>query len=222
MLAACAARWESPLPGPSRLWVRAARGGLLDDRAQGTAGEESLEAVLERAALGDREAFARLWQRFAADVLRLCRRMLDSDAEAEDARSESFLRAWQSFAGYDRARPFRSWLLSVAAHRCVDRLRRRAGEGRIFDSAELDAAQLPSGAPGPLSAALLQEQGGRLQAALAAQPARFRAVLALRYFAEMRYAEIAAALGIAPEQVGVLLFRAKARLRAALSQELRP
>jgi len=192
----------------------------LDDRAHGTAGEESLEAVLERAALGDREAFARLWKRFAGDLLRLCRRILDSDAEAEDARSESFLRAWQAFASYDRARPFRTWLLSVAAHHCVDRLRRRAGEGRIFDSAELDGA-LPSGAPGPLSAALLQEQSGRLQDALAAQPARFRAVLALRYFAEMRYAEIAAALGVAPEQVGVLLFRAKARLRATLAQELR-
>ncbi len=46
---------------------------------------------------------------------------------------------------------------------------------------------------------------------------RFRAVLAMRYFAELSYAEIAEASGITPDHVGVLLFRAKARLREALA-----
>ena len=48
-------------------------------------------------------------------------------------------------------------------------------------------------------------------------PSRYRAPLALRYFAELSYDEIADILGVTRGQVGTLLFRAKARLRTRLA-----
>lgn len=178
---------------------------------------ESLEAILDRATLGDRGAFADLYAAHGDDVMRLCRRMLDSAEDAEDARNEVFLRAQQAFPSYQRSRPFRSWLLAVAAHHCVDRLRRRHSERRLFEPSELEEEGLPDRGPSPLRAYLAREQGDLLMAALDAMPARFRAVVAMRYFAELSYAEIADASGITSEHVGVLLFRAKARLREALA-----
>jgi RNA polymerase sigma-70 factor (ECF subfamily) len=178
---------------------------------------ESLDTILDRAALGDRGAFAELYTAHAPDVTRLCRRMLDSSEDAEDARNEVFMRAQQAFATYQRGRPFRSWLLAVAAHHCVDRLRRRHAERRLFEPSELEEEGLPGRGPSPLRAVLAREQTDLLTTALDAMPARFRAVLAMRYFAELSYAEIAEAADIRVEHVGVLLFRGKARLREALA-----
>ena len=171
---------------------------------------------MARVALGDREAFAALYGAHAEPVARLCRRLLDSEEEAEDARSEVFLRAREAIASYDPRRPFRSWLLAIASHHCIDRLRRRALEGRLFEPADLAEDTLPESGPTPLGSALLRERREQLLAALDALAPRQRAPLVLRYFAELSYDEIAALLGVSTREVGVLLFRAKLRLREGL------
>lgn len=172
--------------------------------------------ALERALLGDREAFGHVYETFREDVTRLCARLLVDPADAEDARSDVFLRAREGLAGYDTSRPFRTWLLSIAAHHCIDRLRRRALEGRLFRASDLSADDLPSGGPSPLQATLGREGREELSRALDRLDARYRAPIVLRYFAELSYAEIATALDLEARQVGVLLHRAKDRLRRSL------
>jgi RNA polymerase sigma factor (sigma-70 family) len=190
-------------------WAMPVSGGTTIER-------QEREALVERAAGGDREAFADLFGAYAGPVTRLSRRMLGSEDEAKDACSEVFLRAREALGGYDGERPFRSWLLAIAAHHCIDRLRRRAVEGRLFEPADLDESTLPSAAPSPLGSALAREQRELLLAALDALPARHRAPLVLRYFAELPYAAIGELLGVGVRDVGVLLYRAKLRLREAL------
>ena len=82
-------------------------------------------AWLERARAGDDVAFCRLVQAYQVPVYNLAYRMLGNAAEAEDAAQETFLRAYQHLHRYDQKRPFATWLLSIAAHYCIDRLRRR-------------------------------------------------------------------------------------------------
>lgn len=178
----------------------------------------ALEGALDRAQLGDRAAFAELYEALAGDVERLCARLFGSRPDAEDARNEVFLRAQSSFPRYDRQRPFRRWLLAVAAHHCIDQLRRRRVEGRLFDAASLDEEALADAAPGPLRATLEAEERRRLLAELDALPDAHRVSLALRYFAELSYAEIGEVLGVSPAQVGTLIFRAKARLRGRFAE----
>ncbi len=172
--------------------------------------------ALERARLGDRDAFGHVYEAFREDVARLCARLLVEPAEAEDARSDVFLRAQERLASYDASRPFRTWLLSVAAHHCIDRLRRRALEGRLFRSSDLQTEDLPSGGPSPLQATLGREDREDLSRALDRLDPRYRAPIVLRYFAELSYQEIATTLEVEPRQVGVLLHRAKDRLRRSL------
>ena len=155
---------------------------------------------------------------FGDDVLRLCRRMLGHAHDAEEARSETFLRAQQAAASWD-GRPLRAWLLGIASHHCIDRLRRRALEGRLFDASDLDAGELPAAAPSPLTLLLARERSTQLEAALAELPDKFRAPLVLRFLADQSYAEIALALGVTEAQVAVLVFRAKAKLREALTRD---
>jgi RNA polymerase sigma-70 factor (ECF subfamily) len=169
-----------------------------------------------RARSGDDEAFGALFRSLEKDVIRLCIHLLGSADEAEDAASEAFLRARRALDGYDAAQPFRSWLLSIAAHHAIDRLRRRATEKRLFDSAELDAEATPSPGPSPLRLELNAERSRQLRAAVDALPDRYRAPLVLRYFADLDYASIADQLDVSRGQVATLLFRGRQRLRALL------
>ncbi len=152
-------------------------------------------------------------------VSRLCRRMLGAGPAVEDAGHEVFLRAQRGRDGYDPAQPFRPWILAIAGHHCIDQLRRRRTEWRLFDAGDLDAADLADPAPSPLGEALRAERRAEVLGAIDALPLKFRLPLVLRYFNELDYDAIAEALGVTRGQVGSLLFRAKRTLRERLSPE---
>lgn len=179
--------------------------------------ETAIRPALQRARLGEPQAFGELFAHFEADVSGLCRRLLRDPAAAEDARNEVFLRAQRSFPSYDSGQPFRRWLLSIAGHYCTDQLRRRQTEARIFHPGELEQEALPSDAPSPLRQLLHAERREQVLKGIEALPARYRLPLVLRYQAELDYAGIAAALDLPRERIGILLFRAKARLRKDLA-----
>jgi RNA polymerase sigma-70 factor (ECF subfamily) len=180
--------------------------------------EAGIGEALERARSGDPAALGELFRVFEPDLARLCARLLGSKEEARDAAHEVFLRVRQSLEAYDAKRPFRPWLLAIGARHCIDRLRRRALEKRLFDDAAGDADDHP-GAPGPspLQGLLREESRRELAAALDGLDPRYRAPLVLRYYAEFDYAEIADVIGVTPNQVATLLFRAKRRLRERMS-----
>jgi RNA polymerase sigma-70 factor (ECF subfamily) len=84
------------------------------------------EAILVvQAQRGSEEAFTALVEAYQTHIYNLCYRMLGEAESAEDASQETFLRAFQHLQRYDHGRPFATWLLSIAAHYCIDRLRRR-------------------------------------------------------------------------------------------------
>ena len=174
---------------------------------------------IARARSGDRDAFGQLVGHYAPDVQRLCRRLLGAVAEAEDASQESFARAHAALASYDPARSFRRWLLAIAAHCAIDALRRRRRDARLFEDEALDADTWTDPEPSPLQHGLSSQLRHALLAAIEAQPDHYRAPLVLRYFADLDYPEIAELLGVSRNQVATLLFRARARLREALSEE---
>ena len=83
----------------------------------------------------------------------------------------------------------------------------------------------PAGAPGaaePESARERAELSEAVRAALAGLPAPYRAVIELRHFQDMRYADIAAALQLPLSDVKSHLFRARKLLAEALKDVHRP
>jgi RNA polymerase sigma-70 factor (ECF subfamily) len=180
--------------------------------------ESAIRARIGPARSGDAEAQGELFEAYRADVTRLCVRLLASPEDAEDAVHESFLRMRRGVAGYDPERPFRRWLLALAAHCAIDRLRRRRREERLFDG-DADAALHPGGEDSPLAGELREERRRQVLAAVDTLPDRYRAPIVLRYYAELDYAAIGAILGVDTNQVATLLFRGRRRLREALARE---
>jgi len=175
-----------------------------------------LETVAEERDIAGEDAFAELYRQHSPRVLRLCRHLLGSEDAARDATSEAFLRAQRAFDSYDRSRPVEHWLLAIAGNHCLDQLRRRQVERRLFlvqDAQEAELPEPPARTLSPLSQLLAREQKARLRSALEELPARSRAALVLRYDGELSYHEIAAAMGVPRSEVGVVIFRAKQQLR---------
>jgi RNA polymerase sigma-70 factor, ECF subfamily len=177
-----------------------------------------LHDVLDRAQQGDGSAFGELYRRFSRRVFGLSLHVLGSHEDAEDATTEVFIRVRASLPRYDRSLPFGPWLNRLATNHCVDRLRRRRREAHLFTPALEEAVALGVEGPSPLAEAMAAEERDALAAALAALPDRYRVPLALRYYAEMSYDEIAERLGVTRQDVATSLFRAKQRLRGALTR----
>lgn len=182
--------------------------------------EQAVRELAAKAHEGDGDALGALFDAFQPDVLRLCTRLLGSEDEARDAAQETFLRARNGIGRYQAERPFRPWLLAVASHHAIDRLRRRRAERRLFAAdADPDApgAQAAEGGPSPLQRELAAAARRELLAAIDALPDRYRAPIVLRYYADLDHDEIAVLLGVSRGQVATLLLRGRRRLRAQLA-----
>ncbi len=179
------------------------------------AGRGHLESLVELARSGSPAAWGRVYEALAPSVFRICRRALASREDAEDATSEIFLKARLRLASYEPSRPFAPWLYRVAANHCWDEIRKRRTRAEI-DDAEPDLSALEDEAPSPQEAVLVLESRDSLRRVLNELDDRSRLAVVLRYYADMSYEEIAHALGISANFVGVLLLRARREMRKNL------
>ncbi|MGH9814431.1 MAG: RNA polymerase sigma factor, partial [Candidatus Acidiferrales bacterium] len=120
---------------------------------------------------------------------------------------------------FDSALPFPRWLLSIASHHCIDQLRRRRVEHRLFDPTEVETHDPASLSASPLQDLVAAERRDAVRSAVEALPERYRMPLVLRYFSEMSYEQIAGSLGLNRNHVATLIFRAKQELRRGLERQ---
>lgn len=166
---------------------------------------------------GDRTAFLHLVDSYQRPVYNLCYRMLGQVHEAEDAAQETFLRAYTRLNTYQSDRKFSAWLLSIAAHYCIDRLRQRRQQLISWD--ELPPWRwLSDPDPQPEEAALKHEAQASVQALLDVLPPDYRAAIILRYWYELAYDEIAQTLQTSVSAIKSRLFRARQMLAEAAQQ----
>ena len=147
-------------------------------------------------------------------VWRTVRRLLTHRADAEECFQETFLAALHLW----RRQPVRSpraALQQLATARAIDRLRQR------YRAAARIAPEPPGGlsdpAPSPGDRAEAAELAEALRAALAELPGKQADAFCLHCLDGYSYREAADALGVSVDAVGVLIHRARARLRDLLA-----
>jgi len=104
--------------------------------------------LMHRVASGDDQAVAELYDRFGSLVFKVARQFLSSQADAEDAVQEIFVRLWQTADRYDpRRAKLVTWVMLIARRHLIDRIRRNAvrpGAARIEgDLANTSPENLP-------------------------------------------------------------------------------
>jgi RNA polymerase sigma-70 factor, ECF subfamily len=181
-------------------------------------GAEQEQLWVLRACKGDQQAFACLVEAYQVPVYNLAYRMLGSPTEAEDAAQETFLRAYARLDTYDPARKFSSWVLSIASHHCVDRLRRRRGDW--VSTEELTSWQwLADERPKPEEQALQDEQCTTIYRLLDRLSPQYRLVIVLRYWYDLSYEEIAEVTQSTESAVKSRLHRAREMMAMMIDQD---
>lgn len=168
------------------------------------------DEIFERVQQGDTEAFSLLVSLHQTRVFNLCYRMLGDFHLAEDAAQEVFWRAYQGFRRYDRNRSFLTWLLSIAAHYCIDQLRKRRTPLTHIEDWMEEMLPTPE-APPEASYAVVEEQH-QVQKLLMQLEANERAILVLRYWYDMNETEIAETLSLSTSAVKSRLYRARQKM----------
>lgn len=194
----------APAPAPeAAAAVRA--GGPLD------------ELTLRRAVRGEERAWRALIEQYQRPVHALIWRLLAGRARhrVEDLAQETFVRVLGALPGFDPAGPatLQTWILTIATRLALNELRRP------------EAAELVDEPAGPAAdhadaTAERRRLAAAIGAGVAALPDAQRAVLVLREYHDLDYAEIAAALELDLGTVKSRLARARAQLRAHLGAAL--
>jgi RNA polymerase sigma-70 factor (ECF subfamily) len=163
---------------------------------------------------GEAQAFGELMQRYQASVFNVCLRMMGERREAEDMTQEAFIRAHERLHTFDEDRSFGPWIRRVAANLCLNKMKRPSAPSVPLED-ELDQPQRPQSIL-PEQALIVRDRQQAIRAAILALPVHYRAVIELRHFQELSYADIGEALGLPLSDVKSHLFRARKQLAERL------
>ncbi len=179
--------------------------------------EEQL--LVTAAQRGDKAAFAQLVELYQTPVYNLAFRMLGSASDAEDAGQETFLRAFTRLKSFKADQCFATWLLSIDAHYCIDRLRRRKHFTWLSLEDEIVTDSLKSDLPEPVEETLRQESQQEVERLLDQLSPPSRLVVVLRYWHDQSIEEIAKTTGDSVSAIKVRLHRARRALAKAMPAE---
>ena len=156
---------------------------------------------------GDIGAFTQIVETFQKPVYSLCYRMLGNAQDAEDAAQETFMRAYKSMHRFDLKRPFSTWLLSIAAHYCIDQIRK--ARMKLISIEELSIPELPDRELGVEMKLSHKEEQEKIRILLEALSPTDRACVVMYYWHEFSYDEICDALSLSQSAVKSRLHRAR-------------
>jgi RNA polymerase sigma-70 factor (ECF subfamily) len=186
---------------------RSTRSG--EAQAPNAGGDSALvrEAVA-RAKANDSEALHFLYIRYAPEVLRYVRRLVQDEHEAEDITQTVFMKLMSVIRKYEpREVPFAAWILRVARNAALDHLRARR-------TTPTDEVRVRDDEHGRIS----HERGQDLRQALESLPDEQRDVLVLRHILGLSPVEIASVLGKTESSVHGLHHRGRLSLQDALQK----
>ena len=182
------------------------------------AGSET-SALIARIAAGDRDAFSRFYDLLAPTAFGLIRRVLRDPEAAAEVLQEVFWQVWREAPQYDAGRGSpEAWLVMRAKTRAIDRLRSIRRRDRTFVAPVDESVAQRNDGPAE-NPAVVAEDRGLVQMALAQLPEPQRRVIELAFFEGLTQSEIATRLG---EPLGTVKTRARLgleRLRGALRGE---
>lgn len=171
--------------------------------------------VLQRAALGDTQAFSELVVHYQRPLFAFLGRMGLNAARAEEVAQESFLRAWQNLPSFrSEQAQFSTWLFTIARRLALNELTRSQHRHEV--GADDKTPEPTSAAAGPEQTLEQRQLQDRVHAALRSLSTDDRSVLALAYTHELNAADIAVIEACSVDAVKTRLHRARQRLRVAL------
>jgi RNA polymerase sigma-70 factor, ECF subfamily len=184
----------------------------------------SESSLLLAAKQGDPVAFGELYKRYSAHVLRIARRIVRNNEDAEDVLQDAALSAYVHFGQFDGRSSFSTWLIRIAINASLMRLRKnRLGTTISLDvyregHADTIALEIADSAPTPDAILATQERMTLLERGISKIRPPLRKAIEFRGLREWSAKEAANELGISVSAAKTRLFRARTELRKQLTR----
>ena len=178
-------------------------------------GGADLDGLLTLVGRRDQAAFEGLYDRVAAPVFGLIRRVLRDSAQSEEVTQETLLEVWRTADRFDPARgPALAWVMTIAHRRAVDRVRSEAAAAQR--EARAAHAAVPVHADEVAEAVESSLEAERVSRCLDGLTDLQRESITLAYYSGYSYPQVAAALGVALGTVKTRIRDGLKRLRDCL------
>ena len=161
-----------------------------------------LAQLLARAGLGDRAAFAKLYEGTSGHLFAVVLRIQRDRAQAEDLLQEVYVSVWKAASSFDgsRSQPL-TWLTHIARNRAIDSLRRAQSQPRTESMTLADDDERPDphealadDSPGPMDLLGRASDRRELTQCMEQLTSPQRQSVALAFFDGLSHAEVAAHL----------------------------
>ncbi len=173
---------------------------------------------------GNESAFEDLFQKYKTPIFNFAMRFLGTRADAEDVVAEVFLKLYTQKNAYRPKAKFSTWLFTVARNTSISKIRsRKRFVSMWFVRDEKDTYEeidVQDTAPLPREEIMNRETAAAVQLAVQKLPPDQKEALILREYHRFKYDDIALILGCSLENVKILIYRARARLRRDLPSQL--
>lgn len=188
-------------------------GSSAIDRARSSSA--TVDALLERVAAGDQDAFDSLYRATSGTLFAICLRILPDRADAEDVLQDAYIAAWNKAPQFDpRRASAMTWLGAIARNRAIDRLRANPiADARVPTGS---AEELFDSAASPAMQAEAALQYARLEECIGQLDERRRSLVRTAFFEASTYAQLARRLDAPLGSVKSWIRRSLLQLRACL------
>ena len=175
----------------------------------------ALTRLISSVALGDQQAYRRLYDATSPKLFAIALRILREESRAEDVLQDSFVNVWNAAASYNPAlsAPM-TWMVTIVRNRALDYIRRIDHRTVELDD-DLEAV-LESDAPTPADLAMRGQDAVALQRCLKRLDAGQRQAIAFAYFQGLTHSELAATLRIPIGTVKTWIRRGLEKMRRCL------
>ena len=182
------------------------------------AGPDVTADIIESCRRGDREAFRALYDAYKDKVYSIALYFFHGDeAAASDTTQQVFLKLLRSVAQFRSDAEFSTWLYRLVVNACLDGARRAKPRRLAASAAAMEAIATPHSQEQDF---MRQQTARSVRAALSALPIKFRLPILLRYFEDLSYSEMAAAMNCSMGTVASRLNRGH-KMLAQMLESLR-
>ena len=176
---------------------------------------ETDEEVAKRVQSGDTEQYRHLVDRYQQRLMRYGKSLLFDHTDIEDIVQEVFIKAFQNIQGFDAERKFSPWIYRIAHNSFVNHGKRRSRSLVDYFDLEVFLPYMPSTTNVEKDVDRI-ELSKDVEVALAKVSEKYREPLALYFFENLSYQEIADVLHIPINTVGIRILRGKEKLKEHL------
>jgi RNA polymerase sigma-70 factor (ECF subfamily) len=171
------------------------------------------EALVQRAARGDEDAFAVLLNRYKGMMYSMAYRLMRDPGRAEDMAQETFIKAYAALPGFRGQSKFSSWLYRICYNTCISELRKRKPEVELDEAMAVDI-------DGPVEAYRTKGIQEVVQDEVSKLPDDYRAAITMYHFNGLSYEEIAQMTRKPMGTVKAHIHRARAVLKTRLLERV--